>query len=115
MSHPQSDLSAVVLATALGSVAPAPMILEVELHVKPIRRVVESIDPPLDLDADVFRYRVEDGRIVPVRDGVEDTNGTGVSADAIRTEAHFHAPVNARRGSGSRRSWSSASRPGHRR
>lgn len=112
---PRTDLGAVVLATAISSVAPAPMILEVELRVKPVRRVIESVEPPLDLDANVFRYRVENGRVVPVHDEPENTNGTG-AADAIGLESHHHARASAaQRGSGSRRWSSGASRPLRRR
>ncbi len=69
MSHPKSDVGAVVLATTISAVAPAPMILEAELRVKPVRRVIQMVEPPLDLDGEVFRYRIDaQQRIRPVRD-----------------------------------------------
>jgi hypothetical protein len=62
----QAQMRAVILTGAM-SFEPAPLD-PFEIHVAPIRRVVEGIEPPLDLNVIPFRYRVRaDGVIEAVR------------------------------------------------
>lgn len=61
-------IGAVVLAGAI-EVTPAPAaIIEALLSVPAHFRHIRSVRAPLDLDADVFRYRVIGERIIPVRE-----------------------------------------------
>ena len=53
----KDDARAVVLAAAISSVAPEP-IVDVRVKVPAVFAVARDYAPPLDLDAAVFRYRV---------------------------------------------------------
>ena len=114
-STPGDHARAVVLATQISSVAPAPSVVDLQLRVPAIHQSVQSRRTPLDLDADVFRYRIDGANRIAVR--AEDENGTGGSAgatsDACRAhgvsaaDLNHHLHATAPRESGSRR-WSSA-------
>jgi hypothetical protein len=114
MPNPGDHARAVVLATQISSVAPAPSIVDPRLRVPAIHQSVQNRATPLDLAADVFRYRVDGAnRIVAVR--VEDENGTGRSAgatsearahDVSTADLRHHLHATAPRGSGSHRWWS---------
>jgi hypothetical protein len=66
MPDPKAQVRAVILSGAM-TFEPAPLDL-FELRVTPVRRVVDRIEPPLDLNVIPFRYRVSaDGDIAPVK------------------------------------------------
>ena len=60
-------LGAVVLAGALESTSLPEIVVEAHLAVPPVYRTVRSMRAPLDLDADVFRYRLNAGGISHLR------------------------------------------------
>jgi len=66
MADPKAQMRAVILSGAM-TFDPAPLEL-FELRVTPVRRVVDRIEPPLDLHVIPFRYRVAtNGDITPVK------------------------------------------------
>ncbi|HUJ12699.1 MAG TPA: hypothetical protein VL284_02830 [Thermoanaerobaculia bacterium] len=66
MPDPRANLRAAILTGAM-TFEPAPLDL-FEIRVAPVRRVVDRIEPPLDLRVIPFRYRVtEAGAILPIR------------------------------------------------
>jgi len=66
MADPKAQMRAVILSGAM-TFEPAPLDL-FEVRVTPVRRVVNRIEPPLDLNVIPFRYRVgADGEISPVK------------------------------------------------
>jgi hypothetical protein len=66
MPNPKAHARAAILAGAM-TFEPAPLDL-FEIRVPAIRRVVDRIEPPLDLTVIPFRYRVRAGGIIePVR------------------------------------------------
>ena len=66
MPDPKAQMRAVILSGAM-TFEPAPLDF-VEIRVTPIRRVVERIEPPLDLHVIPFRYRMSaGGAIAPVK------------------------------------------------
>lgn len=66
MPDPKAQVRAAILTGAM-TFEPAPLEI-VEIRVPAIRRVVEHIDPPLDLCVIPFRYRVTaGGAIEPVK------------------------------------------------
>jgi hypothetical protein len=66
MPDPKAHARAAILAGAM-TFEPAPLDL-FEIRVPAIRRVVDRIEPPLDLNVIPFRYRItSDGAIVAVR------------------------------------------------
>ncbi|HEX9501521.1 MAG TPA: hypothetical protein VGA10_07710 [Thermoanaerobaculia bacterium] len=66
MSDPRAHARAAIIAGAM-SFEPAPLDL-FEIRVPAIRRVVDRIEPPLNLAVIPFRYRVSaSGRITVVR------------------------------------------------
>jgi hypothetical protein len=66
MPSPKAQARAAILAGAM-TFEPAPLDV-FEIRVPAIRRVVDRLEPPLDLTVIPFRYRVTaDGSIEPVR------------------------------------------------
>jgi hypothetical protein len=66
MADPKAQMRAVILSGAM-TFEPAPLDL-VEIRVTPVRRVVDRIEPPLDLHVIPFRYRVTaTGAITPIK------------------------------------------------
>ncbi len=66
MPDPKAHARAAILAGAM-TFEPAPLDL-FEIRVPAIRRVVDRIEPPLDLTVIPFRYRVmSDGSVDPLR------------------------------------------------
>lgn len=66
MADPKAQMRAVILSGAM-TFEPAPLDL-VEIRVTPVRRVVDHIEPPLDLRVIPFRYRVAaSGEITPIK------------------------------------------------
>ena len=66
MPDPKAQMRAVILSGAM-TFEPAPLDL-VEIRVTPVRRVVDRIEPPLDLHVIPFRYRVaSSGEIRPIK------------------------------------------------
>ena len=66
MADPKAQMRAVILSGAM-TFEPAPLDF-VEIRVTPVRRVVDRIEPPLDLRVNPFRYRVAaSGEITPIR------------------------------------------------
>lgn len=64
MSGPADNARAIVLASSLSAVSPAPLIVDELLFVRPVYAVADSARPMLDLDAAEFRYRSVAGSIV---------------------------------------------------
>ena len=68
MSRDPNSAAAAVLAGSLQVAPLDPAEVLDRLHVAGVRRVVPRIPPPLDLDAAIFRYRIDaDERIAPLR------------------------------------------------
>jgi hypothetical protein len=65
MPDPKAHARAAILAGAM-TFEPAPLDL-FEIRVPAIRRVVDRIEPPLDLNVIPFRYRITASGIVAVR------------------------------------------------
>ncbi len=66
MPDPKAHARAALFVGAM-TFEPAPLDL-IEIRVPARRRVVEGIEPPLDLNVIPFRYRVTaDGTVVPLR------------------------------------------------
>ena len=65
MPDPKAHVRAAILTGAM-TFEPAPLDF-FEIRVPAIRRVVDRIEPPLDLRVIPFRYRVTEGVIKPVR------------------------------------------------
>ncbi len=63
----RSRFGAVVLASTLEATPVPELIIEAHLAVPPVYRAIRSVRSPLDLEADVHRYRVGGSDIVAVR------------------------------------------------
>jgi hypothetical protein len=66
MADPKANLRVAILTGAM-TFEPAPLEF-IEIRVPAIRRVVDRIEPPLDLRVIPFRYQISpDGTIAPVK------------------------------------------------